>query len=480
MSTIYTFARSKLNDPSLKSSILSSNDGITWTTVPNSLSSDFNSSTITNYDKPVLIVKLNGNTIYFRNHQYSVVFSSNGGSSWIDLSSILTNVKNYQTIYYNGDYLICFGSNSLDTSLYVAKSYDGISWTEYLVDDSFLAGNVYSFWNGVKWVSVYEHDDGNGVSLLTRESSDGQTWSSSVPIQNTNDNIPQGITYFQNKWVISTKTSLFSSVSSNSSSWNTSLSFSYDDNNYMSIVDNTLLVCNKYGQLSSTTDLINWTNTTISGFPSIGSYSDTYNNINKIDNNYVMVINAINTITFPFQRLSYLGYSSSLNSPWTFSSANNTDRAILSMFVYELPLVIPCLVKGMEVNIENGVKKVEDLKVGDTVVDILGRKIKVVKVLSKKVTGDKYNIPYIIPKDFFEKDIPTKDIHLSYNHAYFYNGNWELPIHNDNLKRDESYLGKDFTYYHVGLPDYAYDKLACYNLPIDSFDNSKYNEDNMI
>jgi len=40
----------------------------------------------------------------------------------------------------------------------------------------------------------------------------------------------------------------------------------------------------------------------------------------------------------------------------------------------------------------------------------------------------------------------------------------------DGLEKEETYLGKEFEYFHVELPEYLTDKLWCHNLPVDSWD----------
>lgn len=131
---------------------------------------------------------------------------------------------------------------------------------------------------------------------------------------------------------------------------------------------------------------------------------------------------------------------------------------------------IPCLLKGMKIKMYNDCdRKVEDIKEGD-LIDLFGRPIPIKKVFSTTVIGTSKNIPYVIPKDLFEKGMPNEDVYLSYNHAFFYNG-WKLPIHTDILKQDKNFLGKEFTYYHFQLPNYFEDKLVCHNLPVDSYEN---------
>jgi hypothetical protein len=93
---------------------------------------------------------------------------------------------------------------------------------------------------------------------------------------------------------------------------------------------------------------------------------------------------------------------------------------------------VPCLLKGMKIKMSTGeYKNIEEIKDGDYIMD--------------------------------------SDIYLSYNHAYFYKG-WKLSNKTRGLTRDESFINKKITYYHIVLPDYPNDKLLCNDLPVDSYD----------
>lgn len=478
MSLLYTF--SQPTNGVTPNTILSSTDGVTWTTLPGSSSIDFASSQLNyQFGSTGLATTINGvnggNPFFFKllNNE-GMIYSSNGGANWILLQSLLINITNQsgsrQTISGNSNCILYAGYNFNGTELYVAKSTDGSTWTEYLIDTGLFPDMPALHWNGTKWVIAYYSSTG----IRLKESIDGENWSFTTTITNpdTSFNRIYNLNYFNNIWVILTQDGKVIFGDSSSSSWTlgtnvTNFSCS------MSKIGNTLYIININGVIYETTDLLGWnTLSPITNIPS-GVFS-IY--LNYVGNNYVIVTDGNNG----FNDISYLAYNSSTTpSTWTWDSGNTDQR---SLFIAPLSIgsEVPCLVEGMEVSTDNGLKKVEDLKVGDTVLDILNRSFTITQILSKKVIGNKQNIPYIIPKDYFEKDLPKKDIYLSYNHGYFYNGEWRLPIYDDNLKQDESLLGKEITYYHVALPNYSTDKLACYNLPVDSFDSSKYNQDNMI
>jgi len=99
-----------------------------------------------------------------------------------------------------------------------------------------------------------------------------------------------------------------------------------------------------------------------------------------------------------------------------------------------------------------------------------GRTAPIQRIFCSTYVGTQENLPVRIPQHFFEHNIPNEDILLSPHHAVFYNGQWRLPMEIDGLDKEESYLGKEFEYYHVELPEYGTDKLWCNNLPVDSWD----------
>jgi hypothetical protein len=125
----------------------------------------------------------------------------------------------------------------------------------------------------------------------------------------------------------------------------------------------------------------------------------------------------------------------------------------------------------MKIATPNGPVLIESLQEGDLVlVPPYNRVVPIKQIFSNRYVGTKKTVPFRIPQHFFEENIPNKDILLSPHHAIFYNGKWRLPIYTPGLHRDESYLNKEFEYFHIELPDYGNDKLWCHNMPVDSWD----------
>jgi len=118
-----------------------------------------------------------------------------------------------------------------------------------------------------------------------------------------------------------------------------------------------------------------------------------------------------------------------------------------------------------------GYRNVQDLREGDIVLSPPdNRPVTIHKIFCEEIVGDRSTIPYRIPQHFFGENLPSEDILLSCNHAFFWEGEWTFPSRVPGLRPDVSFLGKSFQYYHVALPEYGQDKLWCSGLPVDSWD----------
>ena len=134
-------------------------------------------------------------------------------------------------------------------------------------------------------------------------------------------------------------------------------------------------------------------------------------------------------------------------------------------------LETPCFCRDTLLLTPTGYRKVQDLRQGDTVQSPPdNRPVTIRKIFCEEIVGDRSTIPYRIPQHFFGDNLPSEDILLSCNHAFFCEGQWTFPGRVPGLHADVSFLGKRFEYYHVTLPEYGQDKLWCSGLPVDSWD----------
>ena len=123
---------------------------------------------------------------------------------------------------------------------------------------------------------------------------------------------------------------------------------------------------------------------------------------------------------------------------------------------------IPCLTKGTLVKTPTGFTKVEKLSIGDKVVTHDKRTVPITGLIRNNIISTAANTPYIIPKDFFSKNMPRREFTISPNHAICADndGNsWFIPAHHgDKLARVD--VGERVSYFHVELPNWLIDNLV--------------------
>ena len=444
--------------------IQKSSDGTTWSSV----------STTSNTASIELKTATGLNILFKNDYDNSIrklYKSTDLGVTWSQV--IFTDMVAVNDIKYNNSYFLACGNNS-SNNIIVAKSTDGNIWTEYIISGGSVpsytigTGGVL-FWNGTKWMMRIEIGTSDRYNKYSAISTDGVTWNTFSFIVNTYTYLePIGdINYFNGKW-----TSVFGYSFSGTyvtgylyTSSNDGLSWSNQELGGTAIVrsyyynNKIIFLANGY-QFIHSNDLISFTTIVTSTNPVFNNLTLIFKDVKYFNNKFIFFGTDINSNqTFIYTTTDFITFTLVPNTNF-FSNSRSLE------IVYE----IPCLLKGMKIKMKNGTeKKVEDINIDDSV-DLFGRSIPIKKIFSTTVIGDHKNIPFIIPKDFFEKEIPIEDIYLSYNHAFFYNG-WKLPIHTDELKQDKSYLGKELTYYHFELPNYSEDKMVCQGLPVDSYKN---------
>ncbi len=144
-----------------------------------------------------------------------------------------------------------------------------------------------------------------------------------------------------------------------------------------------------------------------------------------------------------------------LNTPFVGNSSYNANLTLAPE--------LNCFLKGSKILTESNVfVPIEELKDGDVIRTTYGT-TKILKVLYRHVAGTHENLPYKIPKDFYSPTFPLEDTLLSPLHCIFHNNEW-FCMCKSNFQKDESYLGKTLTYYHLLTEDYYKDFIICNNL----------------
>ena len=126
----------------------------------------------------------------------------------------------------------------------------------------------------------------------------------------------------------------------------------------------------------------------------------------------------------------------------------------------------PCLTKKEAmIKTPNGYINITKLQKYDWVVTSDNRIVPITKFPVDRIKTDKFNTPYIIPKNYFGKDYPSKSFKISPQHAIAINkkaSEWFIPYINGNeLERYKEYEIID--YYHIELPNWMTDHLVINN-----------------
>lgn len=163
------------------------------------------------------------------------------------------------------------------------------------------------------------------------------------------------------------------------------------------------------------------------------------------------------------------------SEPSGFLYVSNYD-ATTSDQVAVLPLPsppVPCFTEECEILTPSGYVSVKTLTKGDAIITPDGRTLEIHNIFSSHIRTTRENAPFRIPKDFFDKNIPSKDVVLSPNHAYKspHTGGITLPVWTDDIKQEK--IGQWIRYYHIELPHYPTDKLVCSGLEVDSWKREK-------
>lgn len=144
-------------------------------------------------------------------------------------------------------------------------------------------------------------------------------------------------------------------------------------------------------------------------------------------------------------------------------------------------IAVPCFLKGTLIKTPDGDVPVETLKDGDKVNTAYGVET-VINIHHELVKGGAKNLPYLIPKDFQDKDQPYQDLYLSPDHGIFVgkkptDNQWLLPKRNQD--KFKQVLMENFEYYHIKLSgDHDKNMLYANGLLCDSWDGVVCDDEN--
>lgn len=122
---------------------------------------------------------------------------------------------------------------------------------------------------------------------------------------------------------------------------------------------------------------------------------------------------------------------------------------------------VPCLLAGTKINTPYGNVKIENLTVSDYVISQDKRILSINHITKTHVVTNKENAPYLIPKNFFNKNTPVEDTWISPDHAILCDKKrnaWFIPrVHADSCGLKRYPLNEKITYYNITLPNWLSD-----------------------
>ena len=123
-----------------------------------------------------------------------------------------------------------------------------------------------------------------------------------------------------------------------------------------------------------------------------------------------------------------------------------------------------------------GYKKVEEIETGDHVLTADNRKVKVSMYRFKVASTTEETAPYTIQAGALGNYLPSRDLHISGNHAIQDStGVWQIPkfLANKNPQIQQHALGTSVTYYHVACENYLRDNLVAEGVTAESYNERR-------
>ena len=145
---------------------------------------------------------------------------------------------------------------------------------------------------------------------------------------------------------------------------------------------------------------------------------------------------------------------------------------------------IPCLLGDTRVVTPNGNIKIQDLTEDDLVNTHDGRVLPIQSITSVTIITTSDSAPYLIPKDYFGKNRPSREVWVSPDHAILVNkkkNEWFIPsVHGKNKKLERYPMKERIVYYNIALPNWLTDHFMVENSLVVESNGSDYHRKLML
>jgi hypothetical protein len=144
--------------------------------------------------------------------------------------------------------------------------------------------------------------------------------------------------------------------------------------------------------------------------------------------------------------------------------------------LFPIPSNLPCFLQGTRILTPAGYKRVEEIESGDLVLTSDGRSVKASIYRFTIDYSTKETAPYCIQAGALGDYLPSRDLHISGNHAIQdAKRSWQIPkyLAKKNTQIQQHSLGSSVIYYHVECPNYMRDNIVAEGVTAESFNQKK-------
>ena len=455
--------------------ILWSTDGRVWNDASSGGFDDFGISVA--YGNGIWVAVGNG-----VNAQNSIQWSPNG-KVWYDASSGgFTGGDGYGGVAYGNENWVAIGGTSGTNS--IQWSSDGKSWQD-ASSGGFGGGGYYygvAYDGKGLWVA-----SGNGTSARNsiQWSTDGRTWhdASRGGFDDGDDGYNgQGVAYGDNKWVVvGTGSTPETSIqwSPDGKSWYDVSRGGFDDGGGgyygQGVAYNGKDRWVAVGDVESPEKSILWSPNGLTWYDASNGFFDSegigvaYDGTAWVAVGFGDFIQKNDILWSPDGRTWYDASSGRFGGGGGYGVASTRQ-------LYPDPNPLPCFVSGTRILTPAGYKKVEEIETGDYVVTADRRNVNVSMYRFTVASTTEETAPYTIYAGALGNYLPSRDLHISGNHAIQDStGAWQIPkfLANKNPRVTQHALGNIVTYYHIECENYFKDNLVAEGVVAESYNHSK-------